>query len=146
MVGHFLHQNRKSRTGSASTNGSSSSSSVNNVASLNAVTSSSPMASSVTYQPSGSASAASQGFGYYPQQPNAAAAPPRYAAAPHPSPYDMSTMQYNAPQHLTAEAVAALPPPGKLLSQHQVKFVGLCRCLFSRSLHCPYQVFLVPQL
>jgi hypothetical protein len=52
-------------------------------------------------------------FAYYPQQPNVTfAPPPRYTAASATSTFDMATMQFHPPQHLTAEAVAALPPPG----------------------------------
>jgi hypothetical protein len=32
------------------------------------------------------------------------------------SPYSFSSMQYSPPQNLTAEAVAALPPPGKSIT------------------------------
>jgi hypothetical protein len=126
MVGHFLHQNRKSRTGtgSGSTNGSTSSNIGNNNLPLNAFISSSSTSSSHQHLVAATANL-NQDSGYYPQHPNVAfAPPPRYAATSMTttSTYDMSSMQFHPPQHLTAEAVAALPPPGTYganLSIHQ---------------------------
>jgi hypothetical protein len=92
MVGHFLQPNRKSRSNSGSTSSSSASSNPH-------------------VAPPSSAAVASASVSTY-NPPSAMASPPpsRYASAS--TAFDVPTMPFMPPQNLTAEAVAALPPPG----------------------------------
>ena len=88
MVGHFLHPNRKSRSGSSS--GGSGSNSPH-AASPPSVAAS--VGASLAYSPHSAMSSTSR----YPQSSSS---------------YETAPMAYMPPQNLTAEAVAALPPPG----------------------------------
>ncbi|KAG7367139.1 peptidase S9B dipeptidylpeptidase IV family protein [Nitzschia inconspicua] len=129
MVGHFLQQNRKNRTGSSSTPGpSNTNATTNSNTAVNVAASSSSAASAVAYQQGGIPAPGGQAFGYYQQQQQnvgVAAPPQRYPAGSPSSYYDMVAAQYSPPQHLTAEAVAALPPPG-LSGPSAIEFSPKC--------------------
>ena len=80
--------------------------------------SSSPAAPSVTHHLAATASvgAIPPFVGYNTQQPTVTVGPPsRYAMAVPTSAYETPSIQYSPPPNLTAEAVAALPPPGKFV-------------------------------
>ena len=88
MVGHFLHPNRKNRSDSGDHSRTSS-----GAAHVAAPPSVATVGASLAYNP-----------------PSAMSQTSRYTGA-SPS-YDAASMAYMPPQNLTAEAVAALPPPG----------------------------------
>ena len=101
MVGHFLHPNRRSRS-STNSNGSNSSS--------NSVGSSSHSPHMPVSSPAHPSAAAAIGASLA-YNPHNNAIPSRHHAMP--SQQEGPIIPYMPPQNLTAEAVAALPPPGE---------------------------------
>ena len=103
MVGHFLHPNRKSR--SSSSTSSSSTSSIPHVASPTTTLTAAAASASGAYSNNNNNNSNSNH-----NPPSAMTSPSRYAGAS--TGFDVPTMPFVPPQNLTAEAVAALPPPG----------------------------------
>lgn len=114
MVGHFLQPNRKSRSGSS------------NQSNGHAAHSASP--------PVSGAAAVGSSMAY---SPHSAMSPSSRYSQPQ-APYDAPSMAYMPPQNLTAEAVAALPPPGM--------FFGLqtsSLCLVLKTHPCLFDCFIL---
>ena len=106
MVGHFLHPNRKSR--SSSSTSSSSTSSIPHVASPTTTLTAAAASASGAYSNNNNNNNNNSNSNHNP--PSAMTSPSRYAGAS--TGFDVPTMPFVPPQNLTAEAVAALPPPG----------------------------------
>lgn len=98
MVGHFLHPNRKNR--SSNNNSTTTTNSLSSIGRNQGTTTSSPEFTVST--------ASTTTLGYNPLSTMSSTS--RYAASS--TSYDAPSLPYMPPQNLTAEAVAALPPPG----------------------------------
>lgn len=100
MVGNFLHPNRKNRTTTTTTTPERSAGTTNGRSShLPATT------------PTASIGAVASAMNYNPHSTMLSSS--RYASSS--SSFDNPALPFMPPQNLTAEAVAALPPPGKVL-------------------------------
>jgi hypothetical protein len=123
MVGHFLHPHRKNRSSDRNNNNN------NNATTANAAGSAGSGSNNVNnnnLSPSGSS---------YPPLPSNLAPLPlpfsRYTnttTAPHPHPQQppqSSVPPFSPPPNLTAEAVAALPPPGTFQTQMSLLLLSL---------------------